>query len=123
MNENILQFSVNGDIPDEYQLLFEKCGKLSNGEQCSLLLTLRRDTSVYQRNGADLIQTLTYSEKYSGETIYDDLILPNGLTEKILINLSEGDQITLNNHGMIKEDGTRGNLIVKIHLESIGSNL
>ena len=112
------QFKVNGDIPDGAELRYEKVGTPINGKQRDLIITVRMDTcnGMYQRNGSDIIQIVPFQNQYKGYKGPISLSLPDGTQENVYVEIEEGYERILEGKGMMKTDGSRGNLIIKIHL-------
>ena len=117
--ETSVHFSVNGEIEDGHQFYHKQ-----QGQQRDLIVEVSMDTNnnngTYQRskeNPSNLIQTLNFSKEYEGKQTQFSLQLPDESQQEIEFELIEGKQTEIKNKGLMKKDGTRGDLIIIIHLE------
>ena len=118
MNDEQLEIDVNSEFEDRTILKYENCGRTSNNEICPLFLTLykQKGNYNYQFDGADIHLTLCFESEHFGEKIIYVIILPNEKEETIRLHLIEGYNYISYGNGMIKEDGSFGNLIVTVSL-------
>ena len=69
-----------------------------------------QNNQIYQRDRADLYQTLQFPSGMQHKKTEYDITLPNGERSTQIINVFEGNIIPILNQGLRKPDGTYGDL-------------
>ena len=125
-NENH-QFTINGiqvEIPlnTSYRpgsiVIFPGVGKERNGKRGDVIVELKcEQNNMFECQGDTLIQHLIYSRDYLGYSGDLQIQLIDGQIVSLPMTLVEGYEKIIPGFGFIKEDGTRGDCHIIIHIQ------
>ena len=121
------QFRINGilvEIPlnSTYKpgsfAIFPGVGKERNGKRGDVIVELQCEKdNMYECDGDDLIQHLIYSREYIGYSGEFPVQLIDGQNVFLSMTLVEGYEKIIPGFGFMKNDGTRGNCRIIIHIQ------